>query len=207
MRQSYHSNISFLDLLFNFLLGLVMITVIAVLTSDKSEADIKTKAEFAVILKWTDHHDNDIDLWIEDPVGNVMWFRNEETGVMSLDRDDLGHSTDKFRDVDGEWKILRINQEMATIRGIMPGEWIINIHMYKQNTLMPTDVNVQLIKLNPKAQIIIDKTYKMSIYWQEITVTRFTMTEKGTVFNINDLEKNLIEQKLTASAVAGDDND
>ena len=49
---------------------------------------------------------------------------------MYLDKDDLGFANDVVKYEDGTTKKVNINREVVTIRGIIPGEYIINAHYY-----------------------------------------------------------------------------
>ena len=51
---------------------------------------IDTKAEFLITMTWPDSHPDDVDLYAEDPVGNIVWYHVREAGFMVLDRDDRG---------------------------------------------------------------------------------------------------------------------
>ena len=35
---------------------------------------IDSKAEFIISIVWPDNHPDDIDLYVEDPVGNIVWY-------------------------------------------------------------------------------------------------------------------------------------
>jgi len=195
MRRTYSNNISFLDLLFNFLLATTVLLVIAVcfIIVEKNEADIKTKAEFVITVTWNEDYNNDVDIWVQDPMGNLLWFRQKEISLMHLDRDDVGDRDDVT--IDGE--IIKINQEIVTIRGNTEGEWIINIHLYKQIIKDPTNVKVTLIKLNPKATVIFHKELQLLEFWQQMTVARMMMSAKGEILQIdNGPFKDLIQERI-----------
>mgnify|MGYP006946111184 CR=1 FL=1 len=78
---------------------------------------------------WPDRNPNDIDTWVQDPGGKLVWFRNREAGLMHLDRDDRGNFKDTIT-VDGKQIENPINQETVTLRGIEKGEYIVNVHQY-----------------------------------------------------------------------------
>ena len=61
------SNLAFNDLLFNVLIGFVMLFVIAFLLINPiaKKADIPVKAEFIVVLEWDEDASDDIDLWMQ----------------------------------------------------------------------------------------------------------------------------------------------
>jgi len=57
---------------------------------EAKEGKIDTKAEFIITSGWPDNHPDDIDLYVEDPLGNIVWYHEREAGWMLLDRDDRG---------------------------------------------------------------------------------------------------------------------
>jgi hypothetical protein len=208
MRKTYYNNTAFLDLLFNFLLATTILLVIAVsFIIKQSKADIKTKAEFVVTIDWTGEHDNDVDIWIEDPAENLLWYKQKEVGVMHLDRDDLGHTGDTHQTLDGEVSIIKINHEIATIRGCIEGEWVINLHLYRQGTKEPTTTKISLIKLNPRATVIFSKEFEMATYWEQITVARIFMTNSGKILRVEDgpFKDLIIDQAAQATTYMNQD--
>jgi len=202
--RNYHSSTSFLDLLFNTVLVYVFLFFMAFLliTPEQKQSDIKTKAEFIVTLTWDDESVDDVDLWMEDPLGDTLYFRSTDVNFMHLDRDDLGFANDSITMPDGRVVSVSRNQEIASIRGFIPGEWILNIHMYNKrdftdakhnkNGIKPTNVKIKLEKINPSVKTIVYKTYVMRKHWEEITVVRFTMSANGDIISVSDLPKKLL---------------
>src|SRR5271155_3612136 len=68
---------------------LFFIALIA-MNPETKEGKIDTKAEYIITLTWPDSHPDDIDLYAEDPLGNIVWYHEREAGFMVLDRDDRG---------------------------------------------------------------------------------------------------------------------
>lgn len=199
--KTYYNNTSFLDLLFNFLLATTILLVIAVLhiVIEQNKADIKTQAEFVVTVTWDKHKDIDIDTWIEDPDGLMLWYKQKEIGIMHLDRDDRGHSGDDYVLRQGE-VYYNPNQEIVTIRGIKSGEWIINVHCFRILTEaeMPVDVDITVIKLNPKADTVLHKKITFKRKWQQMTIARIKISDKGEVLVVEDgPAKDLIQDKIS----------
>lgn len=193
-QRTYHSNTAFLDLLFCTLVGFVFLFTCAFLliTTEKKKADIKTKAEFIISLTWSDSSNSDVDVWLEDPLGNLLYFSSKEVGLMHLDRDDLGRLNDKIALKDGTWVTYEHNQEIVTIRGFIPGEWTLNVHMYKKREAGPVFIEIKMDKLNPYRTIIY-KRFTIDKDWEEVTIKRFTMTNDGTIISMNDIPKGLVE--------------
>ena len=122
--RNYNSNLAFVDLLFNLILGFVFLFIISfILINDPEKKEsIEQKAEYMIILSWDDDLNNDIDLWVQGPSGTVG-FRNPQQGNMFLDKDDLGHRNDAIVN-GGVEKIIYINREVTSIRGFQKGEYI-----------------------------------------------------------------------------------
>jgi hypothetical protein len=201
--KRYNDNTSFLDLLFNFLLATTILLVIAVLhiVVENNKADIKSEAEYVITLTWDRTKDIDVDIWVKDPSGNLLWYRQKEISIMHLDRDDKGHlgqdwTTDKFGEIH-----YNPNQEIVTIRGIQSGEWIINLHMFRTLSfaLLPVDVDISLIKLNPKATTVFQKKVVLSKYWEQKTIARVTISDDGSILQVDDgPSADLIQNRVRA---------
>lgn len=190
---------SFLDLLFNCLVGLTILFILSfmmIAVQAKKSADIKTKAEFVITMTWPKEFTDDVDLWVRDPIGAICWFRQKSVTLMHLDRDDLGNQNDIVKTESGQVFSFPYNQELTTIRGLIPGEWILNIHMYRKDTDKPVPVIVQIDKLNPIVKTLLHKIIILSYYWQEETVARFNMLTDGSILSWDDLPMRLVEQKL-----------
>ena len=204
-RRIYYNNTSFLDLLFNTLVGFVFLFIIAFLLINPSikKADIKTKAEFVITVTWSDNSQDDVDTWLQDPAGNVLHFRQRDVGLAHLDRDDLGKINDTLILDDGRRVEYPHNQELTTIRGFLTGEWVLNVHMYKKRDANPTLVEVRIDKLNPKVETVFYKKIVMKSRWEEITVTRFVMTNQGDIIDWDDLPKKLLMLASLPKGVGG----
>ncbi len=204
-RRIYYNNTSFLDLLFNTLVGFVFLFIIAFLLINPSlkKADIKTKAEFVITVTWSDYSQDDVDTGLQDPAGNVLHFKQKDVGLAHLDRDDLGKLNDTITLDDGRRVEYPHNQELTTIRGFLTGEWVLNVHMYNKRDANPILVEVRIDKLNPKVETVFYKKIVMKSRWEEITVTRFVMTNQGDIINWDDLPKTLVKIASLSRRVGG----
>ena len=151
-KSQYKSSLAFTDLLFNVLIGFAFMFIVAFILINpvEKDADIESKAEFMIIMEWDDKSAYDVDLWMEDPVGNIVGFPNMNAGLLHLDKDDLGQSNDRVILADGTTKTIYLNREVMTIRGIVPGEYIVNNHLYSmkgQQSQGPIEVITKIIKL------------------------------------------------------------
>jgi len=144
------SNLSFNDLLFNVLVGFVMLFVIAFLLINPitKKSDVPVKAEFLIVLSWPNDAADDIDLWVQRDSEKPVGFSNRENTPLHLDRDDLGRTNDKVI-IDGNPKTINVNRETTTIRGIVPGEYFVAVHYYSMTTIEDLPYTVTVMKINP----------------------------------------------------------
>jgi hypothetical protein len=202
--EKYKSTIGFTDLLFNILVGFAFLFIIAFLLikPEAKKEDFERKAEFVVVMEWDHDQPDDIDLYVQDPTNSTAHFRLPITNFMYLDKDDLGFANDIVKNVDGTITKVNINREVVTIRGIIPGEYIINAHYYSarkwagqtlttnigdggvyetptgKSTGKNLTVKIELHKVDPyKIWWIGEKTFTHR--GQEETFVRFTIDQTG----------------------------
>jgi hypothetical protein len=189
--KKYDSGTSFLDLLFNSLLGFVAMTVLAfsLMNVNKQNKNMESKAEFIITVTWPKELDYDVDTYVEDPEGHLVCFRRREDGLMHLDRDDLGKRNDKIQTPYGVVEYNE-NKEVVTIRGYVPGEYVVNLHMYMAHGTEECPVTVQVEKVNPFA-LVTSKKVILSKNGEEKTAVRFTVNDKGLITSLGDLPKKL----------------
>lgn len=191
MRRPYNTNLAFLDLLFNTLLCFVVFFAIAlVLINPESEnRKVEVKAEFIISMSWPGDMDDDVDLYVEDPAGNLVSFSRREDGLMHLDRDDLGRSNDI---VETEFGSIEYNEnrEVVTIRGTVPGEYVINVHMYSKRSEELTPVFVQVDKINPFSTVF-TSTIDLQHDGHEETAVRIVVDKDSNIESVNYLRKSL----------------
>lgn len=186
----------FSDLLFNTLLAFVMLFAIALLAMNPKAKTgiIDVKAEFIVTVTWPDMNPNDIDTWVQDPGGKLVWFRAREAGLMHLDRDDRGLTNDTLI-VNGQKVVNPLNQEVVTLRGFASGEYTVNLFYYDSKDGKPVEVNVSVVKVNPQAQVVYYGTHTLARKGDEATAVRFTVAPDGGVTDVNTLPKTLVERE------------
>lgn len=184
----------FTDLLFNSLLAFTLLFLVTILflNPPAKKGIIDPKAEFIITIKWEDNSIDDVDLWVRDPKGGLVWFRNPEVGLMHLERDDRGSAKDSIL-IDGVEVVNPLNQEMITIRGNVPGEYIVNVHYYNNKTSTKAKVEVRGVKINPRLKVIYYGTVDLDEQGDEKTAFRFTIDDKGNISNVNTLFKSIVE--------------
>ena len=220
MNEKYKSTIGFIDLLFNILVGFAFLFIVAfiLIKPEAKKKDFERRAEFIIVLEWDANAKDDIDLYVEDPLGGLASFRKPRINFSHLDKDDLGSRNDTTVLPDGTVKILPINREVITIRGNIPGEWTVNAHYYSAYGLKRT--------MNPNGEIVVQgnrkihealtvkvELHKVTPYdilgiWekkfhttgQEETFVRFTIDGDGNLIGPFEFEK---EKFVTPSGHMG----
>jgi hypothetical protein len=163
-----------------------------VMNPEVKQGKIDTKAEFIITMGWPDSHPDDIDLYAEDPLGNIVWYHEREAGFMVLDRDDRGGVNNSIT-VNGKKVMSPIRQETISIRGIVAGEYTVNINHYLATTGLPVPVSVKVEKVNPTVEVIYYDTINLDHTGQEATAVRFRVADNGSVTDVNHRDKSLIQ--------------
>jgi hypothetical protein len=181
-------------MLFKALQVIAFLFFIALLSvsPDSKEGKIDSKAEFIITMDWPDNHPDDLDLFVQDPAGNIAWYRHREAGFLTLDRDDRGGTND-FIIVNGKKIASPIREEIVTVRGIVAGEYTVNISHFQANTAQPVAASVKVQKLNPTAQVIFDNKLMLDHSGQEMTAVRFRLDAEGKVVDVHQRSKSLLE--------------
>ena len=197
----YVSNVAFTDLLFNIVVGLAFLFLLAFILMNPiaKEKDIEEKSDFIIILTWDDESGDDIDLWVRDPLGHILSFRNRGVGMMHLDRDDLGLSNDKVKGPDGKIQYVYRNKEVVSLRGYHAGTYLVNVHVYnkkpwKDGKQHRSNIHVELIKLNPYQEVAQAQFLAVG-RGQEFTAFHFTLDIDGKVIEMSDERTPLIGAK------------
>ena len=175
----------FSALLFNSLKAITFMFFIsfAMINKPADEGKVDPKAEMLVTVSWPDNNSDDVDTYVEDPAGNVIWYNQREGGLMHLDRDDRG----MFKDVilfNGIEVTNPLNQEIISFRGLEDGDIA--------NGTAPLPVTVTVEKLNPSVKVIFYQTLNLAGTGNEQTAVRFTLKGED-VIDVNNTPKSLVE--------------
>jgi len=184
----------FAVMLFKALQVLAFLFFIALLAiaPEAKDGKIDSKAEFLVTMSWPDQHPDDFDMFVQDPIGNMVWYRRREAGFMLLDRDDRGGANDSII-VNGKKILSPIREEIVTVRGIVDGEYTVNVSHFQATTGQPVGATVKVQKLNPTAQVIFDDKVTLDHTGDEKTAVRFRLDAEGRVIDVHRRPKSLLE--------------
>tara|TARA_Y100000590_G_scaffold102939_4_gene117024 strand:+ start:26199 stop:26804 length:606 start_codon:yes stop_codon:yes gene_type:complete len=182
----------FTDLLFNVLLGFTFLFFITILFINPISklGNINLKAEYIISVDWNDNLPDDVDIWVEDPNGEIVSYLKKDAGWLHLDRDDQGIINDKVL-INNKEVIYPLNREVVTLRGIIPGEYIVNLYLYENKSNLPVDVKVKIERVNPTLKLVFFDDLILSGKDAEITVARFFLDELGN-FNSRPTQKKIL---------------
>lgn len=163
----------------------------------KEEASIETAGLYAVVATWPDDAPDDVDLYVKDPTGNLVYYNRTNAELMYLEYDDRGDVGDTAMTSSGRVSTA-INRERAIIRGGLSGEYVVNVHMFSKRSPAPTVVTISLYLLKGDDTEVLTKTRTLTDVQPEATAFRFTLGPDGAITATNELPVS-----LTAGAGGG----
>jgi len=183
MKRAHHSNLAFLDLLFNMLLCFVTFFIITLIhvkaeQSDHGKLNIDLDSYIMIVATWPESYTDDVDLYVRGPDGSVVFFRNKDTEYMHIDRDDLGSLGDTRREDFEEHTYT--NREIVTVRKNMQGEYIVNAHLYAKRSYDPVPVDIIIYKVRDR-KVIDERVVSFTHRGQEQTIARFVVEKAGEI--------------------------
>lgn len=143
--------------------------------SNSSSAAAGTEPPGNVIIeaRWDDKLRTDVDLWVQAPGDVPVGYSNKSGLIFNLLRDDLGAYADP----------TEINFETSYSRGIPPGEYTVNLHLFRNlENVFPIWVRVVArVKTENEsgAATVAATRVRLDREGDEVTAFRFNLTEKG----------------------------
>ncbi|MDG2106413.1 MAG: hypothetical protein P8J94_02340 [Gammaproteobacteria bacterium] len=185
MKKRYSSFDPFTDLLFNILLGFTFLFFITMLFINPITklGNVNMKAEYIITVDWKDSLPDDIDIWVKDPNGEIVSYLKKDAGWLHLDRDDRGVVNDKII-IDGKEVIYPINREVVTLRGIIPGEYVVNLYLYDHKSNSPVEAKIIIEKVNPSLRLVFVGDVVLKNEDTELTITKFRLDSEGNFKSI-----------------------
>jgi hypothetical protein len=161
--------------------------------TESHDTQIKSGTLFVIKVDWPGTSGDDVDTYVADPDRHLVYFRRLQDGLMNLERDDTGLQSNTVKLPDGTAVVSAFNEEVVDIRGIIPGEYIVNVQMYRKSNSDPTDVGISLYKVAGGRLIKAhDEAVTLKEKGDEVTAFRFTLTKDGDVLDINRLPKRFL---------------
>lgn len=161
--------------------------------ANSEAAGLEPPGNVIVEARWADALDTDVDLWVQGPQDVPVGYSNKGGQVFNLLRDDLGQRADA----------TKLNYEVSYSRGIPPGEYVVNLHLYRNvsRTVPITITVVASVKRTAQesAKQLLATKVDLRREGQEQTVFRFRLDDKGDLVagSVNSLNKPLRSWKPT----------
>ena len=182
-------NVSFRDMLFLLVFAYLVIGAVALAHVRKKAEDVTgatPPGSLIVDIHWDDKIDADVDLWVQAPGDVPVGYSNKSGIIFNLLRDDLGHSGDP----------VSMNYEIAYGRGLWPGEYTVNAHLYRSaDGHYPVPVTAKVSVRGPDGEVtnILRSVVQLDHVGQETTIYRFQLDDKGHLVqgSLNRLHKDL----------------
>jgi len=180
----------FRDVILLTLVGFVAMVIMLLphIQKKKEEAeDQKAPGNVIVEMHWPSNMYVDVDLWVRAPRSTPVGFWNQGNDIFNLLRDDLGLEGDATNE----------NYEISYSRGIRPGEYVVNVHMYgvvPTGLVVPVKVVVSVRGKYDSARQILQTTLELRERNQEETAFRFRLTGEGDLVegSVSTLRRPLI---------------
>jgi hypothetical protein len=182
-------NVSFRDMLFLLVFAYLVIGAVALAHVRKKEeaaSGATPPGSVIVDLHWDDKVDADVDLWVQAPGDVPVGYSNKSGIIFNLLRDDLGHSGDP----------VSMNYEIAYGRGLWPGEYTVNAHLYRSlDNHFPVAATAKVSVRGPDGEVVnlLKSDITLTYVGQESTIFRFQLDDKGHLVtgSLNRIHKDL----------------
>lgn len=173
-----------IDLLFNLLITFVALFFLSfVLIADPTEDEEKVDSDSLFIITMTWEEDNDIDIWLQLPTNERLFYGRREAGPAHLDLDVV--AVRKYIAPDGTVYEVRPNQEIVTIRGFsLEGLHTLNAHFFG-GVNVPTTVQVTVTDVKMK-RVVWAGTKELSAVGTEVHFVQLDIEKrrKGSGYNV-----------------------
>lgn len=184
-------DVVFRDLIMLTLSGFVTVAVLLLPHIGEQQAKAATETaqppgNVMIEARWPDGVDADVDLWVQAPGDVPVGYSNKGGAIFNLLRDDLGTRADA----------TGLNYEISFARGLPPGEYTVNLHLYRYE--LGGDVPVTVVASVKAAdqqtsKQILASSVSLTREGQEITVFRFRLDAAGALVpgSVTSLQKPL----------------
>ena len=189
--RPYGFGLSFQDMLMAMIAvyAFLFIVAYALIRPADEKPGVEMKAEYMLSVEWPDGSLDDIDLHLLLPDQKMVNFRTREVQHALLDHDDLG-TNGLYYGADGKPVRIPEHKEVITLRAVVPGTYVANVHVYRVNqaesaesseSKLPFPVKVRLLKLNPRVEDVAVADVVVSRVGEQKTAFQFTIHDGGDV--------------------------
>ncbi len=206
-KHKFKSNTAFTDLLFLMLTGVTILWVLSFILINPvaKTQDVESHAKFLLTMDWADESKDDIDMWLRNPDGSIVYFGSKDHGGSTLERDDLGLSSDCVMNAHtGESNCVYLNREVIAISNPQAGEYQLQFRVYHRFSTVAdgNPVRMEVIQVNPY-KILFSEKFNYAHNKQRISVIRFTIDADGKVASFSETKSDFDMAKPSGRADNG----
>jgi hypothetical protein len=164
----------------DFLVAVVQMQQAVIERASFQRPSVTTFGQYAVTM--TSKTDDDLDLWVRDPHGDIAWYGHLQAGPLSLEHDTIPGVTDP-----GSEGV----HELAVIREAAAGEYVANVVVY--NGSAPAVVTVELWSLRGwSKRVILRRTFRIHGQGRQETAFRWRLNAAGKLAGHDELQADLV---------------
>lgn len=138
------------------------------------------------MLQWPRASTDDLDLYVEDPAGQVAWYGQRDIGGVQLEHDDLGAQT-------GTSYAFGPNYERAVVRTTTPGTYAAVVHVYCKREPGSMRATVELWRLGANQRPLETRSLVPARGGDEQTAFRWSVNAAGEITAIDHLPVTLTQ--------------
>lgn len=187
-----------IDLLFNLLLNFVALFFLAfVMVSEKKQKEEEAINDNNILITMRWKANNDMDLHLKLPDDRRVWYANRDEPPAHLDVDVVAWRSYSQRD--GTTYTIELNEEIITIRDVLEGEYVVNVHYYSAKQVpSDEDVEVEIVVQDVKNKRVIYADKKLiNMMQRETHFVRFTVESAPETAYLGQEPRYLIRDVFT----------
>jgi hypothetical protein len=166
----------------DFLVAVVQMQQAVIERASFQRPSVTTFGQYAVSL--TSRTEDDVDLYVRDPLGHIAWYGALQSGALSLEHDMIPGKTDPAR---------AGVHELTMIRESAPGEYVANVDLYTGSAVAA--VTVQLWNLRGfHKRLVLSRRLTLRHAGEERTAFRWRLDRKGDYVGHSELPAALLRQ-------------
>jgi hypothetical protein len=164
----------------DFLVAVVQMQQAIIERASFTTPTVTTYGQYAVTM--TAKTEDDLDLYVRDPHGDIAWYGSLQSGALSLEHDTIPGVTDP-----GSGGV----HELTVIREAATGEYVANVQVYDGSA--PATVTVELWDLRGmRKRVVLTRRLRVQGMGTQATAFRWRLDAHGNYAGHNLLPANLL---------------
>lgn len=167
-------------------LCVLAVVIVAVNPPKPAHAGVEEKAEYLLTVEWSTGPDADVDIWLQTPRKQPVFFNSRQVGCSTLDQDNKGWGDSIIHLPDGSVTKVRAIKETIALRCIEPGHYDLAVNLFgfsnhEGSPGLPIPAHVEITGLNPEVTTVFSKDISLTYQKQTTNVASFDMSANGVM--------------------------